>query len=603
MKLPSGKRKIAIAGDVQAALRLAAVYCVFSSLWILFSDQIVYLLVKNPEFLTKIQTVKGWLFVLTTSLILFVLLKREIGHYLKAEKRLLESERNYRSIFENAVEGFFQSTPQGRFIDVNPAFSDMLGYASPRELVEDIADISQQYYLDPADRQTYKQLLEADGFVEGFEFRVRKKDGTPIWVSNSTRAIHDDDGHVIRYEGIVNDITARKLDEQEKERLQSQLMQAHKMEAVGTLAGGIAHDFNNLLGIILGNAELALDDIPEAVQAREYLGEIKTASLRAKDVVVQLLRFARKSDQVRKRILLQDMIHGTLALLRSSMPVNIDIRCHLTDEPATILADPTQIHQVIINLCINAAHAMPDGGALDICLDSAVNWDETIDPKLPLKPGRYFSMSISDTGHGIEPEYLGRIFEPYFTTKEVGKGTGMGLAVVHGIVTVLGGGIAVKSRKGEGSEFKVFLPSADGPADQMSGGPVGDLPRGRERILFVDDEAGLATLGEERLQRLGYSVEVRTSPLEALSLFRSDPGGFDLIITDMTMPEMSGYVLVERALEIRPDMRFVLCTGYNDSVNREKASALGIAGFLEKPHEKRALALMVRTVLDGRENS
>jgi len=371
------------------------------------------------------------------------------------------------------------------------------------------------------------------------------------------------------------------------------------MEAIGTLAGGVAHDFNNMLGIILGNTELAMDDVPEWNPARFNLEEIKTASLRAKDVVRQLLSFARKTEQERKPVKINSIVTGALKLLRSSIPTSIEIRGNIPRDPETILADPTQINQIMINLCTNAAHAMEeDGGVLEISLDSTTV-DESTAQSYELSPGRSVKLTVSDTGHGIDPEIKDRIFDPYFTTREVGKGSGMGLAVVHGIVMNHDGAITVDSEVGKGTTFNVFLPIVERePVSEITIDK--DLPTGKERILFVDDEESIVKMGSQRLERLGYTVEVTTSPLEALDLFRSKPHKFDLVITDLTMPKMTGDKLVKEILNIRPDMPIIICTGFSEKMNGEKATAIGAAGYLEKPHEKLSLAQMVRKVLDGK---
>jgi CheY-like chemotaxis protein len=371
------------------------------------------------------------------------------------------------------------------------------------------------------------------------------------------------------------------------------------MEAVGTLAGGIAHDFNNLLGIILGNAELAMDDVPKWNPARFNLEEVKTASLRGKDVVRQLLSFTRKTDQERKPVKINPIVIGALKLLRSSIPTSIEIRSNIPRDSAIILADPTQINQIMINLCTNAAHAMEeDGGVIEVSLDG-VTLDELMAQSYEISSGRYVKLTVNDTGHGIDSELKDRIFDPYFTTKEVGKGSGMGLAVVHGIVMNQDGAITVDSEVGKGSTFNIFLPIVERePVPEITIDE--DLPTGKERILFVDDEESIVNMGRQRLERFGYKVESTTSPIEALDLFRSKSDQFDLVITDLTMPKITGGKLVKEILTIRPNMPIIICTGFSEKMDEEKAKEIGATGYLEKPHEKRYLAKMVRKVLDGK---
>jgi len=420
----------------------------------------------------------------------------------------------------------------------------------------------------------------------------RTKDGRVIDMEIAWRYNRDNEGRVVGFTSVITDVTERK-------QLEEQLRQSHKMEAIGTLTGGIAHDFNNMLGIILGNTELAMDDVPEWNPARLNLEEIKISSLRAKDVVRQLLSFARKTEQERKPVKINPIVTGALKLLRSSIPTSVEIRSNITKELKIILADPTQINQIMINLCTNAAHAMEeDGGVLEISLDS-ITLDESTAQSYELSPGRYVKLTVNDTGHGIDTEIKDRIFDPYFTTREVGKGSGMGLAVVHGIVMNHDGAITVDSDVGKGTTFIVFLPIVKRePVPEIKIDE--DLPTGKERILFVDDEESIVKMGCQRLERLGYKVKVTTSPLEALDLFRSKPDQFDLVITDLTMPKMTGDKLVKEILNIRSDVPIIICTGFSEKMNGEKATAIGAAGYLEKPHEKLNLAKMVRKVLDGK---
>ena len=529
----------------------------------------------------------------------FIEIVEDVTERKKAEEALRESEERYRRIFENSIVGIFQSTPEGRFISVNHALAKMLGYSSPADLISSISDISKQYYVDPEDRHQYQQVLQKDGIVENIEFRAQRKNGSQIWVSNSTRAYFDQYGKVDSYEGIVVDITERKRVEDERLVLEAQLHQAHKMEAIGTLAGGIAHDFNNILGIILGNAELAIDDIPTWNPSRMNLEEIKTASLRAKDVVRQLLSFARKTKLEKKPINIIPIVKESFNLLRSSIPTSIEIRLNTPKNIDTILADPTQINQVLINLCTNAEHAMPDGGIIVVTLEN-IELDKDAAAQRPvLQPGRYISLTVSDTGHGISQEEIDRIFDPYYTTKEIGRGTGMGLAVVHGIVKEHKGLIAVESELGKGTMFSILFPVVEKEA-VVEIEPDETFPTGNENILFIDDEEAIVKLGRQRLERLGYKVEATISPLEAIELFRSKPDQYNLVITDLTMPKMTGDKLVKEFLNIRPDIPIILCTGFSEKIDEYKAREIGAADYIEKPLDKRDFAFKVRRVLDGK---
>jgi PAS domain S-box-containing protein len=419
------------------------------------------------------------------------------------------------------------------------------------------------------------------------------------WVSRAA-PVHDEDGRMMGAIEIAIDITDLKNAEKEREQLRGQLIQSQKMESIGTLAGGIAHDFNNILGIILGNAELAMDDVPEWNPARNNLDEVRKACLRAKDVIRQILAFSRKSEIEQKSTNIASVVVESLKLSRASIPTSIEIRQNIANDVDDILGDPTQMHQIMINLCTNAAHAMEnDGGILDVTLENTEIDEDTASEYPELNPGPHVHLGVSDTGDGINAEVIDRVFDPYFTTKEVGKGTGMGLAVVHGIVKSHHGSISVESELGKGTTFKILFPAVkekvgDEPKDAQ------ELPTGKERILFVDDEESMVNLNQQRLERLGYKVTPQTDSSEALKLFLYDPNQFDLVITDMTMPRMTGDKLTQEILKIRADMPIILCTGYSERMSSERAQELGIRKYIEKPIEMETLARSVREVLDGK---
>ncbi len=397
------------------------------------------------------------------------------------------------------------------------------------------------------------------------------------------------------------DITERKCAEDEKMELEKRLQQAQKMESIGTLAGGIAHDFNNMLGIILGNTELAMDDVPEWNLARHNLEEVKTASLRARDVIRQLLSFSRKSIQDKKPIKISSIITESLKLLRSSIPYTIDIRQNIQTELDIIMADPTQIHQVIINLCTNAYHAMQeDGGILWVNLMNIEIDKKTAASNPGLNPGKYVKLSVEDTGCGIDPEIRDQVFDPYFTTKEVGKGSGMGLSVVHGIIKDHGGAISVLSEPGKGAIFDLFFPSVEDDYVDASAESLEPIPRGNERILLVDDEELIVQVECQMLERLGYQVTARTSSVEALETFSSQPDDYDFVISDMTMPNMTGDRLAQKLLEIRPDIPVILCTGFSEHMDDEKAKSIGVSALVMKPVVTKELAIAIRRVLGAK---
>lgn len=386
----------------------------------------------------------------------------------------------------------------------------------------------------------------------------------------------------------------------EKRNLENQLRQSHKMEAIGTLAGGIAHDFNNMLGIIIGNAELAAEALPEGTQVRQYIMRILAASTRAEEMINRLLSFSRMTDLEKSPIRLDEVVGETLNLLRSSLPTNIEIREEIQDIPFIIHSDPAQINQILLNLCTNAAHAMQEsGGILGIRLEKEMRDEGSMMKSGELKSGSYCKLVVSDTGHGIDGDIIDRIFDPYFTTKESGKGTGMGLAVVHGIVKNHGGDIRVYSETGKGAEFYVYLPLDDEGVPDKRTESAKELQRGEEHILVVDDEHMIVDIMKEMLEHLGYQATVFNSSLDALEEFRKRPGDYDLVMTDMTMPGMTGDRLAGEMKGIRADIPVIICTGYNETINKEKAEICGIQGYIMKPVNMNKLSKIIRDVLDA----
>jgi len=398
---------------------------------------------------------------------------------------------------------------------------------------------------------------------------------------------------------LKREIEERKQAEEEKYRLHEQLQQAQKMEAIGTLAGGIAHDFNNILSAIIGFSELAINEAPKETKLYENMEQVLKAGHRAKDLVKQILAFSRKGAQEEKPVSVVPIVEEVLKLLQASLPATIEIRQSYGTDLGAVMADPTQLHQVLMNLCTNAAHAMREkGGVLDVKLSRIDLDSEFAAIHTVVKPGPHVKLTVSDTGHGMSPEVLKKIFEPYFTTKERGEGTGMGLAVVLGIVESYGGTITAKSELGKGAAFDVLIPILDATAEKKYEEPK-MLPSGTERILFVDDEQFLIDIADQMLTRLGYNVTTRISSVEALKLFESDPDRFDLVITDMDMPNMSGDSLAQTLIKIRSDIPIILCTGYSDRIDKKRAKGLGIKAFAMKPIVMRDVAVIVRKVLDS----
>ncbi len=517
----------------------------------------------------------------------------------EAEERLRASEDRYRRLFEDSVLGVFRSTIDGKILEANSAWVRMYGFDSPEQAKSRINDIAVDLYADPSNRNTIvRMILEATGPVHA-EILFKRKDGNTFPANFHAWAVRGEDGKRSYLEGFVEDISERKRAEAEKERLEAQLRQAQKLEAIGTLAGGIAHDFNNILAPIIGYTEMALSDLPQLDPMRFGQEQTLIAAYRARDLVKQLLSFSRPGKEQQKiPVELGSVVKEALKLLKASLPSSIEIRYHI--EKGTANADPTQIHQVLMNLCTNAAHAMDEKGILDVRLSrvSLNDGDLTGQPAVYIKPGAYLKLSVADTGFGMDKHTVDRIFDPYFTTKEVGKGTGLGLAVVHGIVKRHKGAVTVQSEPGKGTTFNVYIPASEEDAEvDIETGQV--LPTGSENILFIDDEQALVEMGTAILNRLGYKVVSESNGMKALRLFRSDPKNFDLVITDYTMPKLTGLELARKVHAIRPHTPILLCTGSCDRITKKSLKGLKI-GVLAKPYGMNQLSQSVRKLFDGK---
>jgi PAS domain S-box-containing protein len=458
--------------------------------------------------------------------------------------------------------------------------------------------------VHPDDRESVRAAMHrvlTEDVTYDTEYRAVWPDGSVHSITARGRLTRDEAGRPKEINGVIWDITESKRLEDERERVEAQLRQAQKMESLGTLSGGIAHDFNNILGIIMGYTDMALSQKDKGSDEYDQLNEVLKATIRAKDLVKHILAFSRPSKETRQPLQVSLIVKEALKMLRATLPSTISTMTNVTSK-AVVMADPTQIHQVLMNLCTNAAHAMQeDGGTLEVSLTDALLVQEDIPPLSELQPGPHIKLTVKDTGRGISPSILDRIFDPFFTTKEKGTGTGLGLSVVHGIVKSHGGSIEVRSLPGKGTTFHVFLPSI-GKAPATEPAEFSPIPRGRERVLVVDDESTLAEAVKRMLERLGYKVDFRPNGVEALEAFRNQPPKerFDLVITDMTMPHLTGIDLAKELLKLDPKVAIILCTGFSEKADDDKAGRIGIRGFLMKPVVLRELAEMVRKVLDAK---
>jgi len=522
-------------------------------------------------------------------------LEKEITERKQVEKELKSSEERLKTIYEFAPDAFYMNDLKGKFIDGNKAAEKITGYKR-KELIG--ASFLKLKLLSPMQIPKAAALLARNALGKSTgpdEFILNRKDGTQVPVEIMTHPVKIKGQTIVL--SIARDITEPKQAEEERQKLQMRLQQAQKMEAIGTLAGGIAHDFNNILSAIIGYTELALDDIEEETLLHNNLQEVFKAGKRARILVKQILTFSRQREQESQPVQVKLIVKEALKLLRASMPTTIEIHQDIQSD-SVVLADSTQIHQVLMNLCANASYAMREkGGVLAVKLED-VELDTYFASKHPdVKPGLYMKLTVGDTGHGMSPEILERAFDPFFTAKRKGEGTGIGLSVVHGIVKEHRGIILAYSEQGKGSTFNVFLPVTEAEAESDTRKEK-SIPKGTEHILFIDDEQTLVDLGKQMLESLGYKVTAKTNSLEALELFKSQPARFDLVITDMTMPKLTGEELAIEVLAIQSDIPVILCTGFSTEIDKKKAKAIGIRAFLLKPIFKQQIAETVRKVLD-----
>jgi PAS domain S-box-containing protein len=508
-------------------------------------------------------------------------------------KQVEESLRLNQFTFDKASFGIFRSGTLGQILNVNEQACKSLGYTK-----EELCKMS-LFDIDPTlstERLSDLQKRTVDIEENSFETTHRSKDGKifPVKITSN----------LLRYKGekysisFVRDITEEKIKEKQKATLETHFRQAQRMEALGTLAGGIAHDFNNILSAIIGYTELTQRECLDNSKIQSYLSQLHAASIRAKNLVQQILSFSRQTNSVKSPIDISRVMNEAINMIRVSVPSTIEISQNIKEDSGTVHANETQIHQIVMNLCANACHAMGKGGGqLEIDLRPMIISTRDFASYPDLNAGRYLKLAVSDTGHGIGPDKILKIFDPYFTTKPAGEGSGLGLSTVHGIVKEHGGSIKVYSELDKGTTFHIFLPLTEAEAHD-SIRPEDSLPRGDENILYVDDEKLLIDIGKELLEGLGYSVETRVNSIDAFEAFQADPDKFDLVITDMAMPELGGENLAINIQKILPGIPVILCTGNSIRLHSDRLKSIGIKKVLMKPFTLVELATAVRTVLD-----
>ncbi len=508
------------------------------------------------------------------------------------EKKQAEEEiLRFKIMSDNANYGSAIADLDGSIIYINDYFAGIHGYAAKELIGKNLNIFHNKEQLLMINR-LYEKLLATGSYELSEVWHVHKYGAEfPMLMSG---VVINDKNDKPQY------LSATAIDISDRKKLELQLQQSQKMETIGTLAGGIAHDFNNILFPIVGYTEMLLEEIPEDSSLRDSLEEIFTGTMRASDLVKQILTFSRQDSNQIKLIKIQPIIKEALKLIRSTIPTSIEINQDIRNDCGIIKADPTQIHQIVMNLATNAYHAMEnDDGELKVSLNE-IKLDEldVLGPDMP--PGIYACLTVADTGIGIDEDITEKIFDPFFTTKETGKGTGMGLSVVHGIVKNAGGSIHVYSELGKGTEFHVYLPVVKSYFEQQKAQTTEAIHGGTERILLVDDEDAIIRMEQQMLERLGYQVDTRSSSVEALEAFRAGPKKFDVVITDMAMPNMSGDKLAAELIKIRPDIPILLCTGFSEKISEERAVSMGIKDVLMKPIVRADLSSKIRKVLDDK---
>jgi PAS domain S-box-containing protein len=521
------------------------------------------------------------------------MLVRQLGRVAAGEHALRESEERYALAMEGANEGHWDWNIRSDRLFLSPRMKVLDGLAVDSD-VASRSEWRRTIQIHPDDQPRFEAAMHEHfaGRSQRFEceYRVRPPNGSWHWLLDRGRCLFDAAGEPARFVGSAIDITEQKQSQLDKEKLESQLRQSQKMEAIGTLAGGIAHDFNNILGAIMGYSELALQRSAEDSDLRRYLDNVMHATERAKKLVERILAFSRSGLGNQVQFNAQAVVAETLELLEASLPEGIQLRKNLAADTAAVSGDPTDLHQITMNLCTNAIQAMPGGGLLGVALVRSALPEQRLLARGSLSPGVYVRLIVSDTGNGIPPAILERIFDPFFTTKGVGQGTGLGLSLVHGIVQDLGGAIDVASTTGEGTQFDVWLPvAAEMPMPTRE--PSQTLPLGGgQTVMIVDDERALVALAEESIAQLGYEPVGFDSSVAALRAYREAPDRFDAVVTDESMPDLSGTELAREIRRLRPSIPIILMSGHGSLELSQRGTQIGINELLLKPLHSRNLA-------------
>jgi len=507
----------------------------------------------------------------------------------KTEMALQNSEAKYRSLFEESQDVIYISSADGRLLDINPAGIRMFGFESKEELLS--IDIATTLYVNPRDRQRSLELLNKYDKIKDFELELKRKDGKHITVIETSSVIRNENGEITGYRGILRDITERK-------KLEQQLFQAQKMESIGTLAGGIAHDFNNILGGILGYASFIKMKMQKNDPFYKYINVMERSAERAAELTSQLLAFSRGGNYKLEPVDLNEVVEETLAIVERTFDKSIEIRKELSGDLPPVEADSTQLQQAVMNLCVNARDAMPAGGLLTIKTDEAHLDNNSFSFQAAGAEGDFLKLTVSDNGCGMDSETLEKIYEPFFTTKEKGKGTGLGMSMVYGVIKSHGGFISADSSPGAGTTFHIFLPVSKKKYQRKL--PEKIIPTsGHEVIFVIEDEEALRTMISEALKSFGYEVIVAADGLEGWEKFKEHRQRIDLVFLDMVMPRMVGLEVFQKLKSLDPLVRVLLTTGYSDSQKAQEILNDGALGLINKPYLIPELIARLREIFDG----